>query len=75
MPQVTRGQAHYNILLSLAVLSYTMNGDGFFRNGLAANAQGEWLRYSVRTKLKRGRKHAEMQKYRIPKIHLLQRTK
>ena len=61
IPQVTRGQAHFNTLLSLAELSYTMNGDGFFHNGHAANTQGEWLRYSARSKAKRGRKRIEIQ--------------
>ena len=43
MPQVSRGQAHYNTLLSLAELSFTMNGDGFYRNGQVANDLGKYL--------------------------------
>ena len=40
MPQVTRGQAHHNTLLSLAEMSYTMDGAGFYRNGQAPNDAG-----------------------------------
>ena len=53
MPQVTRGQAHYNSLLSFSQLSYTSNGDGFYRDGHCPNDKGEWLRYfqlDVKTK-------------------------
>ena len=42
MPQVSRGQAHCNTLLSLAELSFTMNGDGFYRNGQVPNDQGKY---------------------------------
>ena len=38
MPQVTRGQAHYNTFISLAELSFTLNGKGFYNNGQAPNS-------------------------------------
>lgn len=57
MPQVSRGQAHFNTLMSLAELSHTMNGDGFYRNGQCANEKGEWMTYSTRAKSFKGKKH------------------
>ena len=58
MAKVTRGQAVFNLLQSLAELCYTVDGGGFVRNGMVPDTDGKFLRLSERSKRDAGKMSA-----------------
>ena len=48
LPLVTRGQVALNTLVSLAEMTYVVDGKGFAENGQAPGDDGSWLRLTER---------------------------